>query len=252
MGTQPIHQENRSLERVVRTRTLNRNAAIAERVGYTGAGFFALLFALVWVPYYLFKFPTQDLFPLWLPIVLVVWAIALTAVVFGAIGLRRASGLANAGRGSAIRGIFSGGVLLVLALPVLWFGGAPVDLSGRNSEQPAMLGPDESSTGPCLSYEPVDVLSLNTPTPLGCEPQGTDLVFPDGTRLTLPSSDLGAGSLRTNGNTGNKYEYVSVGIYGLYASQSSSDCSEVQEWGSPEARERVHEVLGRNYACEGN
>lgn len=240
------------LGRIMGAGSRNRSAVTAERVAVVGVGVFVLLFAAVWVPYYFFDFATQFLFPVWAPLVLVVWAFALTAIVFGVIGAHGASGLGGDGRGSAWRGIATGVILLVLALPVLWFGGSVSALSGQTNHSPGVLQLDagESDIGPCNSFEPVAVSSLNSDKTLDCEPQGADLVFPDGTRVTLPTGDLGSGGTNANGTSGDTYTYTGVGIYGIYATQSSPDCSEFQEWGSPGARAKIHEAFGQRYGCE--
>ncbi|WP_213816048.1 hypothetical protein [Glaciihabitans sp. dw_435] len=101
----------------------------------------------------------------------------------------------------------------------------------------------------CTPAEPVTVESLDVDRRASCVPAGVPLVFPDGARVDLPLSNAGTGS--TGGGDGrDTYTYVSVGIFGLYASHASANCTGFHEWGSPTARERVHEAFGERYGCD--
>lgn len=105
----------------------------------------------------------------------------------------------------------------------------------------------EATLSACPTAAPVEVEALRTEELPTCDPVGQTLVFPDGEQIQLPEQP-GGGGASTSGS-GDHYAYQSVGNWGLAAARADADCSNVQEWGNPEALRRVHEAFGSGWAC---
>lgn len=112
------------------------------------------------------------------------------------------------------------------------------------------LTADEATLAPCPSSAPVVVESLDSKELPVCDPVGQVLVFPDGAQLQLPEQQGGGGAGESfNTRSDYWYSYQSVGNWGLVAARSDQECSELREWGNPEALRRVHEAFGTAWAC---
>jgi hypothetical protein len=110
------------------------------------------------------------------------------------------------------------------------------------------LSAAESEIADCTTFDDVMVESLSKDAV--CAPGGSRLVFPDGFVFDLPA-EIGAGLAQPGGDVGPVYTYVGVGTYGVFATRKSDDCKTEDEWGTAEARERVHEAFGDEYGCKG-
>jgi hypothetical protein len=121
-------------------------------------------------------------------------------------------------------------------------------LAACSHEGVLTLDAAESAIADCTTFEDVMVESLNEDA--SCAPGGSRLVFPDGFVVDLPD-DIGAGTAQPGGNVGPVYTYVGVGTHGVFATRTSDDCETVDEWGTEEARDRVHEAFGDDYGCKG-
>lgn len=106
----------------------------------------------------------------------------------------------------------------------------------------------EATLTACPSAGPVAVETLRTSALPTCDPVGQVLVFPDGEQLQL-SEQQGGGGASSSATSSYWYAYEDVGNWGLVAARSDSECSEVLEWGNPEALRRVHEAFGTGWAC---
>lgn len=110
------------------------------------------------------------------------------------------------------------------------------------------LSAGEATLSPCTAAAPVSVEQLDTTRLPTCDPLGQVLVFPDGEQLQLPEQQ-GGGGASSGSSSDTRYSWQSVGNWGLVAARSSADCSEIDEWGNPEALRRVHEAFGTDWAC---
>lgn len=110
-----------------------------------------------------------------------------------------------------------------------------------------LSGSDATEPPTCSVAAPVGVESLDGTDLQACLPFGQELVFPDGYREMLGET---SGSSSSSPGTGFVYDWVTVGRWGLVAARASDDCSDVQEWGHPEALRRVHEAFGADWVCE--
>ena len=113
LPTEPVHHTNRP-------------AIIARRSVVAAGAVFVLMFLFFWGPFYLVGAEGQlFLYPLALPIIPLLAAAGIVAVVFGNRGLQLSRELAGVGRGDSVAGIAGGFLLVCLPLPTLWFGGTP-------------------------------------------------------------------------------------------------------------------------------
>ena len=114
-----------------------------------------------------------------------------------------------------------------------------------------VLTPEEGDIPLCApGHEPIPVETLDTQKKVSCKLGGVDLLFPDGTHLTV---DEGAysGSTMTSAKGGQKkYSFYSVGIYGFVASLGETGCQVGQSWGSIVGKAKVREAFGKNWTCD--
>jgi hypothetical protein len=92
----------------------------------------------------------------------------------------------------------------------------------------------------------IHVEDLETDLPPSCAPVTAELVFPDGTRVSL---DEHAATGAYQPGDGRKYTFTRVGVYGLFVSYASADCDVRETWGSAEAESRVYDAFGNDYGC---
>lgn len=110
-----------------------------------------------------------------------------------------------------------------------------------------LSGSEATEPPTCTVAAPVSVETLDGTDLQSCLPLGQELVFPDGYREMLGET---SGSSVSAPGAGFVYNWVSVGRWGLVAARASDDCSDVREWGHPEALRRVHEAFGADWACD--
>jgi len=113
-----------------------------------------------------------------------------------------------------------------------------------------VLTPKEGDIPLCApGHEPIPVETLDVQKKVSCKLGGVDLLFPDGTHLTV---DEGAysGSSTTYGSGAQKtYMFYSVGIYGFVAGVGDPGCQVGQSWGSTVGKAKVREAFGKNWTC---
>ena len=121
-------------------------------------------------------------------------------------------------------------------------------LAACSPEGVLTLNAAESEIPDCTTFDDITVESLNEDA--SCAPGGSRLIFPDGFVFDLPD-DIGTGAAQPGGDVGPVYTYVGVGTHGVFATRTSDDCETIDEWGTEEARDRVHEAFGDDYGCKG-
>jgi hypothetical protein len=112
------------------------------------------------------------------------------------------------------------------------------------------LSPEEANLPPCSETSPISVESLDSVERATCNPEGADLVFPDGTILNMPGSGAGAYTRNIDDAlVATTYSYSNVGIYGIVATQERAGCQDLKIWGPLEARDKLKEAYGDEWAC---
>lgn len=106
--------------------TGTRNLRLARWFTGTALILFAILFAVLWGPFYLFRSEGQlVLYPLALLVIPLISGLAIASVVFSILGLADPSE-AHDYRPRLVTCLVIGAVLVIVPLPTLWFGNAPV------------------------------------------------------------------------------------------------------------------------------
>ncbi len=126
-----------------------------------------------------------------------------------------------------------------------------VALTACSGQHFLILSAKESDIPVCTDLSPRQVEDLDTDDRATCDITGADLLFPDGTTLTL---DGAAGAYQSFGTTGSSdyYSWTDVGVYGYVAAQVSPHCDSRKYWGSREGVDRVRRAFGRDWACGHN
>jgi hypothetical protein len=119
------------------------------------------------------------------------------------------------------------------------------------SSQALVLTPEESAIPDCaLGGDPISVTTLNTEQKASCKLADVDLVFPDGTHLTVDKGAASGSTTKGPENSQKIYTFYSVGIYGFVAGFGKTGCRGSHEWGSTAAQARVREAFGKNWTCD--
>jgi len=114
-----------------------------------------------------------------------------------------------------------------------------------------VLTPKEGDIPLCApGHDPIPVETLDTQKKASCKLGGVDLVFPDGTHLTVPEGGVASGSSTTYAPAAQKtYMFYNVGIYGIVAGVGDPGCEVSQSWGSTVGKAKVREAFGKNWTC---
>ena len=114
-----------------------------------------------------------------------------------------------------------------------------------------VLNAEESVLTICApGHDPIPVETLDMQKKASCNLAGVDLVFPDGTHLTVPEGGVASGSSTTYSPAAQKtYMFYNVGIYGFVAGVGDPGCEVSQSWGSTVGKAKVREAFGKNWTC---
>ena len=115
-------------------------------------------------------------------------------------------------------------------------------LAGCGGGDVLTLGADEIGIPACSPGQTVDVETLDTAERPECTPLGSELLFPDGTRLAMGEYDA-AGSSSTS-ESDYSHGWYDVGVYGIVASHYDSTCQDLEIWGRAEAIEKLRAAFG--------
>ena len=115
-----------------------------------------------------------------------------------------------------------------------------------------VLTPKEGDIPLCApGHDPIPVETLDMQKKTSCNLAGVDLVFPDGTHLTVPEGGVASGSSTTYAPAAQKtYMFYNVGIYGFVAGVGDPGCEVSQSWGSTVGKAKVREAFGKNWVCD--
>ncbi|MCJ1715235.1 hypothetical protein [Curtobacterium sp. VKM Ac-2922] len=124
---------------------------------------------------------------------------------------------------------------------------ALVALTGCGSDGVLTLGADEATRSPCPSPTTIPVEQLRTSAAPTCVPAGSDLLFPNGTRVTI-DDQAGSGGLQSTSDPV-RYSWIDVGNFGVVAGQATTSCARHHVWGSIEGVRRVRQAFGPDWPC---
>ena len=114
-----------------------------------------------------------------------------------------------------------------------------------------VLNAEESVMTNCApGHDPIPVETLDTQKKASCKLAGVDLVFPDGTVLTVDEGAASGSSTTYAPGAQKKYIFYSVGIYGFVAGVGETGCQVGQSWGSTVGKAKVREAFGKNWVCD--
>lgn len=99
-------------------------------------------------------------------------------------------------------------------------------------------------------HEPIPVETLDTQKKASCKLAGVDLVFPDGTVLTVDEGAASGSTMKSAKGGQKRYTFYSVGIYGFVAGFGETGCQVSQSWGSAAGKAKVREAFGKNWTCD--
>jgi hypothetical protein len=120
----------------------------------------------------------------------------------------------------------------------------PALLTGCGGSEVLTLGADEVDITACAPGQTFDVEDLDTVERPACTPVGSELLFPDGTRLEMAVDSVAGSSSSSESRF--SHGWYDVGIYGVVASRYDQRCSELQVWGRSEAIDKLREAFGDN------
>ncbi len=202
------------------------------------------VWCVFWLPYFLFQWPIALLSWFWIA---VAWLPPAGAAVVALVLALRAISWSEPRTTAHRRGVWA----LCLALSVLllspitlWWGTAPLVHHHLQASAPTTryltLTSEETDIPNCTPGTVVMVEDLDTERRPDCHPAAGVLVFPDGTELEINEWSGGGGGITPDGH----YSWMDVGIYGLVAATYQEGCSDYQEWGRNEARDRIRDAFG--------
>jgi hypothetical protein len=114
-----------------------------------------------------------------------------------------------------------------------------------------VLNAEESVTTLCApGHDPIPVETLDTQKKASCKLGGVDLLFPDGTHLTVDEGAASGSSTTYAPGAQKTYMFYSVGIYGFVAGVGDPGCQVGQSWGSTVGKAKVREAFGKNWVCD--
>ena len=113
-----------------------------------------------------------------------------------------------------------------------------------------VLTPEEGDLPLCApGHDPIPVETLDVQKKVSCKLGGVDLVFPDGTHLTVDEGAASGSSTTYSPAAQKTYMFYSVGIYGFVAGVGDPGCQVGQSWGSIVGKAKVREAFGKNWTC---
>ena len=113
-----------------------------------------------------------------------------------------------------------------------------------------VLNAEESVITNCApGHDPIPVETLDMQKKTSCKLAGVDLVFPDGTHLTVDEGAASGSSTTYAPGAQKTYMFYSVGIYGFVAGVGDPGCQVGQSWGSTVGKAKVREAFGKNWTC---
>jgi hypothetical protein len=118
----------------------------------------------------------------------------------------------------------------------------PLLLAACGSAEVLTLSADETAIPLCTPGQTISVEGLDTAERPACAPLGSELVFPDGTRLAMGENEA-AGSTSSS-ESPLSYGWYDVGVYGVVASRYDAHCEAVEVWGRAEAVDKLKAAFG--------